>query len=623
MSAQLTTTDLLKALDARLPYSCPPKPYRDLGELREELALLMEYDEIVAQAEDASDPLRIAALHRIELMKSIPLGPEPEWFRALRFRAQIDLYFLGRVCGKRFTNSLHRPMLEHFVLKNPYKSIEDQSRVKDRLTMCFRGMFKSTASVLNCVQWVICFPNDIRIMILTSTLKLARKFISELKQYFIKAKNAQPTVFQTLFPEFVVQPQEHGAANEFTVNNRKSALKEPTAFAESIGSDAVGSHVDLAIFDDAESSENSATSEALENLNYKISMAKFLVDPGGFRDYIGTPYAANDVYAQLRNSVEGLQVFHKPVMEVKPQYSSVELRDLTEDQVVLAFPERMTWSVIKSAMRENIGVFQSQYMLNPSGENIPTFPIELLRGQTIKASDIPTDANSNYAIWDFAYSIGIKSDSSVGATVSQAPDGRAYVREVIHEKFLPEDLAEAVVECYMRYRHKIVIIEASLGAENLRPSIERIARLHGIEHIPLFFLKVQTKKNAKVGRIASLEPLLRSQRLMFSDEISCLSDLYEQFSYFGSASHDDIPDAIALLFESGYINQQPYRLEGDALRRTRTIEKVMQDAEIYARYFGSTGPAEPPISEQSLEPEWNNPPEDIYAVPGMSRIGGR
>jgi predicted phage terminase large subunit-like protein len=616
----LHTDHVLRAMDARFPYSKRTETTRDLAELRSELAVYMELDEVLSKAGEG-DPLKIAADHRIRLMQQVPEGPEPLWFRQIRWRCQIDSFFLGRaVCGKRFTNMLHRPLVEHLVLKNPKLPIEEQSAVKDRLTMCFRGAFKSTASILDCVQWIVDFPNDIRIVILTSTLKLAKRFIGELKQYFAKAKSARPTTFQAIFPEFVVLPEEHGLATEFTVKNRRSTLKDPTAWAASVGSDDVGSHCDLLILDDAESADNSATAEGLETLNYKISMARMLVDPGGYRQFIGTPYAPNDAYAQMRNSIEGLKIFYKPVMSVKPEYSSVELRDLTEDQVVLAFPERVTWAVIKDAMRENIGVFQSQYMLNPSGEHIPCFPIELLRGQTIKASDIPVEANCHFAIWDLAYSLGPKSDSSVGVTASQAPDGRVYVREVIHEKFLPEDLAEAIVENYARWRHKVVIIEASLGAENLRPTIERIARLNGIEHIPLFFLPVKTKKNAKVGRIASLEPLLRSQRLMFSDDISCLSELYEQFSYFGSATHDDIPDAISLLFESGYISQTPYRLEGESLRRTRTLESIMQDANMYERYFGSTGPAEPPLSEQQIEPEWNNPIDDIYAIPGMPQV---
>jgi predicted phage terminase large subunit-like protein len=619
----LHTDHVLRAMDARFPYAKKTETTRDLAELRNELSVYMELDQILSGAEDLSDPLKIAADHRIRLMQEVPDGPEPMWFRQLRLRCQIDLFFLGRaVCGKRFTNMLHRPLVEHLVLKNPKLPIEEQSATKDRLTMCFRGCFKSTASILDCVQWILCFPNDVRIVILTSTLKLAKRFIGELKQYFAKAKSARPTTFQALFPEFIVLPEEHGLATEFTVKNRRSGLKDPTAWAASVGSDDVGSHCDLLILDDAESADNSGTTEALEALNYKVSMARMLVDPGGYRQFIGTPYAPNDCYAQMRNSIEALKVFHKPVMSVKPEYSSKELRDLKEDEVVLAFPERVTWAVIKDAMRENIGVFQSQYMLNPSGESIPTFPIELLQSQTIKSCDIPVDANSTYAIWDLAYSIGPRSDSSVGVTASQAPDGRVYVREVIHDKFLPEDLALAIVDCYLRHRHKIVIIEASLGAENLRPTIERIARSQGVEHIPLFFLKTQTRrKNAKIGRIAALEPLLRSGRLFFSDDIACLSELYEQFSYFGSASHDDIPDAVALLFDSGYVSQQPYRLEGESLRRTRLIEDVMRDKHLYDRYFGPDH-GDVPVPDQPVEPEWDNPPDDIYAVPGMPRIGG-
>lgn len=619
--APLHSDDVLRAMDARFPYDRPAPISRDLKVLCDELSVYMELDEILAQAEDASDPLKIGADHRIRLMKEVPDGPEPLWFRQLRWRCQIDLFFLARaVCGKRFTNYTHRPLCEHLVLKNPNLSIAEQDEVKDRLTMCFRGFFKSTASILDCVQWIIDFPNDIRVVILTSTLKLAKRFIGELKQYFMCPKGAQPTTFQMLFPEFVVLPEEHGPVNEFTIKGRRSVLKDPTAWAASIGSDDIGSHCDLLIFDDAESAENSATAETLETLAYKVNMARMLVDPGGFRSWIGTPYALNDIYFQMRNNIEGLKFFYKPVMAAKPQYASKDQADWTEEDVVLAFPERLPWKVIQAAKREDPGVFQSQYMLNPSGSNVPTFSLELLQAATVRDSDIPIDPLVHYAIWDLAYTLGRKSDSSVGVTASQClTDGRVYVREIIQEKFLPEDQAEAIVDSYARHRHKVVIIEGSLGAENLRPTIERLARERGIQHIPLFFLPVNNRRNAKGGRVAALEPLLRSGRLLFSNAISCLTELYEQFHFFGTARHDDLPDCIGLLFESGYISQIPVPHSPDAMRRIQQAEQIIREHALYEHIFGT--PKESPLAETPIQPEFDESEiYDPYAIPGM---GGR
>jgi predicted phage terminase large subunit-like protein len=610
--APLHTDDLLRAMDQRFPYTRPTSPYRDLSELREELAVYLELDEVLSQAEDDSDPLKIGALHRIRLMKEVPDGPEPLWFRQIRWRAQIDLFFLARaVCGKSVTNYAHRALCEHFVLKNPHLRIEDQSSVKNRLTMCHRGFYKSTISILDAVQWITDFPNDIRIIILTSTLKLAKRFIGELSNYFVKAKNAQATVFQKLFPEFVIAPEERGLSTEFTIRDRKSSLKDPTAWAASETSEEVGSHCDLLILDDVETPKNTATPETLEGLIYRVGMVKMLVDPGGYSSTIGTPSCLNDLYDQMRRNVEGLKIFYKPVMTIKPEVSLKEEKDITESDVDIAFPERFTWSVIQHVKRENAAVFQSQYMLRPSGDSLPNFTLDLLQARTVKRENIPASL-VNYQIWDLAYSLGAKSDSTVGVNIGQdVGSGTAFVTEIIQEKFRPEDSAEAMVDLYVRTRPKVVIIEDSLGAQNLRPTIERVAFQRGVSDIPLFFMVPSRAKNAKRTRISLLEPLIRSGLLQFSDDLSCLTELYEQFCFFGSTSHhDDLPDAIAMAFESGYLSRSPAKLQGDALERTRQVEKILREKDIYDRIFGPM--ADPPPTQLPIVEEWDNPPVDIW-----------
>src|SRR5580704_4566139 len=81
----LHTDHVLMAMDRRFPYTKIIEATRDLVGLRDELAVYMELDSILVLSEDASDPLRIAAEHRIKLMKEVPNGPEPVWFRQIRW----------------------------------------------------------------------------------------------------------------------------------------------------------------------------------------------------------------------------------------------------------------------------------------------------------------------------------------------------------------------------------------------------------------------------------------------------------------------------------------------------------------------------------------------------------
>ncbi|MGC1415555.1 MAG: hypothetical protein WA817_09755, partial [Candidatus Acidiferrum sp.] len=313
--AVFSVDEVLHAMDARFPYNKPSSRMRTVEDLKDELAVYMELDEILAET-DELNPYGIAARHRIEMMKLVPTsGAEPMYFRQIRWRCQIDLFFLARaVCGKSFTNFTHRRMVEHLVQKNPKLSIADQDPIKDRLTMSPRGSFKSTISVLDIVQWVCCFPDELRCVVVTSVAKLAKRFIGELKQYFIKAEGAEPTTFQQLFPELVIEPSKDGKSAEFTVRDRKSGLKDPTVWAAAVSTDEVGSHCDLLVFDDAQSVENCGTPETMENLLYKVSMLRALLDPGGYRNFIGTPLAPGDLYFSMKNDLDGLKVLYEPAM---------------------------------------------------------------------------------------------------------------------------------------------------------------------------------------------------------------------------------------------------------------------------------------------------------------------
>ena len=610
--AVFSVEDVLHAMDQRFPYAKPSGIFRPLSEVREELAVYMELDEILAKTTEL-DPYGIAARHRIKMMEQVPAGPEPLFFRQIRWRCQTDLFFLARaICGKRFTNYTHRRMVEHLVLKNPLLSIQEQDEVKDRLTMSPRGSFKSTISVLDILQWIIGFPNDIRIMVVTSVTKLAKRFVGELKQYLIKAKDSEPTLFQMLFPEFVVPPSEDGRGSEYTVKNRKSGLKDPTLWAASVTSDEVGGHVDVLVFDDAQSVENCGTPETMENLLYKVSMLKALVDPGGYRQYIGTPLAPGDLYFSMKNNLDGLKVLYEPAMIRKPDSLSKNEEDCEEEDFTLLFPERLTWSFLQAAKKENLGVYRSQYLLDPRGVTEVTFPIELLVNQTIDQGQIP-DHVTHAIAFDLAYSQGPQADETVGAVAAIDIQGRTFIKKIIHGKFTPTEIADEIVSAFIEFHPLQIVIEASNGAMILESIIRQMAERRNVtEHIPLNFLKVNNKRGAKVSRISVLETLLKRSLLFFANDIDCLDELYKQFTEFGVTRHDDLPDAISLLFASGAAKLV-------AAAPDPAVEQQMLRDRSYQAFHDMIYPERPITPEVQLEEEFF--PEDLYDPYAVVGIG--
>jgi hypothetical protein len=161
----------------------------------------------------------------------------------MRLRCQTDILFLARLLGyDKVLDRVHGPVAELCVRKNPAIPIEDQTAVKERINLDPRGTFKTSLSITDSVQWIICFPN-IRICKLTATKPLAAAIAEEIRDHFVKAADAEPTDFQFLFPEFCISPSDKARAN--TPPRTARGLARKTVMAFSIETSISGWHFDV------------------------------------------------------------------------------------------------------------------------------------------------------------------------------------------------------------------------------------------------------------------------------------------------------------------------------------------------------------------------------------------
>jgi hypothetical protein len=142
----------------------------------------------------------------------------PEVRNEMRHLAQTNLWYLARyIIGNDWlVERTHKPVCDHFVQKDPDKEWDKQDTVKKRLLLYPRGSLKSTLNFIDTMQWILCFP-DIVIIILTAADDLATDFVEELKNYFLAEKDddtgawIRSTLFQALFPEFLaLKTQDQG-----------------------------------------------------------------------------------------------------------------------------------------------------------------------------------------------------------------------------------------------------------------------------------------------------------------------------------------------------------------------------------------------------------------------------
>ncbi len=608
-----------------------PAP-KSFTELFERARNYIQFDRAIAKfATDRGDQEVQASVRRMEIFDSHlstlkGLDPQLQVTGMLQFMCRTNLLFLGReVFNKAFTFFTHAPICNFFVQKDsawsdgkPTKPYYTQDDIKERLLLYPRGSFKSTIDIIDCAQWLVNFP-DIRILILAAESGLAVSFIGELKNYFYVPKGAEPTLFQKLFPEWVITSKTEGSEDQFicpcrTVGDDKK--KDPSAWANSILSNLPGWHCDLMKGDDVVNDKNSETKELIAKVIRKINYAESLIDPGGFKDLLGTPYAGSDLYAHTVASVEpaDLKKLATPARWLIPASQHKDERDCTDADWELLFEfdksgrPRLTNDFLNKRKRKDLGIYLSQYMLNASGTRKVKFTLELLTQRTISLEQLPHQLRY-YIFWDFAYGSKQANDYSVGAVVGLDDQNRAYVVEIFRDHYVESDLARAIVTSYQKYQPRLVCIENSNGAQFLEPTIRRYAEETGTAYIPLDFFKVDKSPNAKANRVGSVQPYLLGSMLFFMNTIDCLDDLYKEFKDFGTSTHDDIADAI-----SHYMRVLPAGTAEPngpgSKERAQEFDKALRQKDFYDLIY-QQGDYTPAVVEAPIEPE-PDPSSDLF-----------
>lgn len=515
----------------------------------------------------------------------------------LRYKCQTDLFFLGKtVLGKDLEEQPHREMCDFFTKKNPKVDIYETDVTKNRILQCPRGSFKSSVDVLDAVQWTICYPN-VRILVLTAEKKLAQAFAEEFRYYFEILDPDNPTEFQMLFPEHCVPASKREPSTEFTTPARTVFKKEPTLWANSIGSSLPGWHCDVLKCDDVVNNINAKEPEQVEKTVSAFNYARKLVDPGGYVDVVGTPYDPNDLYAFIQRNAEDLKVLSRPAWAVKADSKSKSPDELAEDDYDLYFPKRLSYKFLTKEKKYDINTFESQYLINAKAFSAQIFDRELLEKSIISWKSIPQQV-SYYAAWDLAYGQKINTDFTAGFVVAVDSNHRLYIIDGVRGRFSGADISYKIADFMRRYNLQMTGIEDMLGAQWLSPEIERAAQQVGV--VPkVHYIPVDKGKDAKMNRIVHLVTLMKERRLFFSDGLQNIEDVLTQFEKFTGSKNgkDDVPDCIS--FFPKFIPVFPQSLQENQINWKKIREEYFID-QVFSQ---ST-----PIPQQTV---YEEPPEII------------
>lgn len=519
-----------------------------------------------------------------------PTGINFERWLEVRDKCRKDLFYLGtKILGRDLLEQPHQEVCNFFVQKNfdgcyhqgytlndVHRKLAEQSEVRERLLLYPRGSYKSTIDGLDIVQWLLNVP-DIRILILTGEDTLGVAFLREIKHYFFLAKDAEPTLFHKLFPEYVLTGDVGVNTSEFICPARQHYQVSPSVWQNSVTASLSGWHCDLIKGDDVITDRNSAAPIPRANINQKYDSTFFLLDQWGFAESVGTRYAVDDWYGErLRRDIteSPIKVLCKPAWTPKPGYELIPLKELKEEMVTLLFPEKLTFKALRKELLRNEQLFRSQLLNEPSMGGFAPFDPVVLREHVIKSEEVPKDGQI-FVAWDWASSAKRGSDYSVGA-VGKVVGDALYIIEVICDRWRPSDLAYQIVLSAQRFSPRVLFVEDMPGSEFLKDEICRASYRLRYELPPMSW-RGERRLGAKEERIKGLQGLLAADRLFFVDG-PWLDDTLLMFErWIGGKTNkgrkDDIPDAIGMLQRFLPRASRPLEIEDQ-----KTPEEMAQQA---------------------------------------------
>lgn len=461
-------------------------------------------------------------------------------------RGKRDLWFLASAILQRvypdLTPRLHQPVCDFFVKKNPAKDIRVLDQDKNRLLIDARGHFKTTINLCDIMQWMLAYPN-ITIALFSGTEELTARMVDEIKQHFLQNGD-----FREIYPAWVPQKNlsSFGESGSFTLPNRTQIRREPTLSITTLKSTRAGGHYDIEKFDDVVHEQNSRNPKLNQETTRQWSSTLPLLNPGGYRDVIGTLYSYDCFYMPIIEKPKGWKVLVNGALRRDPDLPLFRPE-------AIRFPERFCVDANEDASKQNLqqiwrddpDLFASQYMNDPTSLASDQFALPKLKSHVIDRRDIPSTVNL-YMAWDLAYSTRDHSDYSVGVVAGYSPNGSLFVLDICRGRYAPNDVIDQIILQYRRWPVHHVGIEEDQAARMLMPGLEMRERQIGI-HIPVDLIPIKFGGMAPMQQILALGPLLEQHKLWFSSSANNLEECFREFSRYGKYAHDDICRAVSLM----------------------------------------------------------------------------
>lgn len=421
---------------------------------------------------------------------------------------------------------------------------------KRLLLMAFRACGKSTLVGLFCV-WLLMKSPDLRILVLSADLALAKKMVRNAKRILEKhplTKHLKPNAL------------DQWASDRFTVN-RETELRDPSILAKGITSNLTGTRADVIICDDVEVPKTSNTAEKRVFLRERLLELDYILMPEGTQLYVGTPHAFQSIYTEEGKDEAFLTGFSRMVLPVLNGRGESVWPERFPIDKIRAIEKRTGPAHFKSQMMcervsitdgyfsvEQLRIYESELLSREAGGQ----PVLSLEGRNLVSAS---------AWWDPSFGRE-GGDRSVLAIVYVDEEGEYWLHHLAQiktKKSVPEDEAtqqcRQVAELARKFFLPFVAVETN-GLGKFLPAILR--RELGQSGLACAVREITSTRPKAVRILESLDAVLAARALHVHKSVmrSPFSRELEDWQPTGNKGHDDCLDAVA-----GAIGLEPVRIK--------------------------------------------------------------
>lgn len=483
------------------------------------------------------------------------------------------------ILGMDFQDDPHTQLFKCFVQKRPGEDMvlsDLETQTKKRMILWPRGIFKTSAVIVDIVQSILNYPN-VRICFLTGGDSLAKRQLTRIRNIFEK-----PTPrFKFLFPEFCFRTIRNikvrefldkdetvpnpaawsdvqckiGTAHELTVPCRtKDIFAEPTFAISTARSVKAGSHFDLIYVDDLVNETNFRKTDALAKCYEDYLAVCPLLDPTGLMVVTGTRYSFGDTYERIQESAReeerlightiwkisirdcwSMGCLNCPHTDVYHEYDKNILQPpcgvlgcgcpgfKPNGSKGVLFPQtraldkRPIGHTLEFLEGEKIRLgeefFANQYENKPIATGAQVFTETLIGGQTLHdLGRIPPYSQS--------FTFGVGDLAYVGQAgrdysviyICRLFQGQIFLFDCLYGNWDSGQLAENTLNALTRHRPNVIYYEKFNGWEVYDKVIAAFAATNHVPKVPIQWEKGSQTPNAKLIRIGAIKGWLTSKR---------------------------------------------------------------------------------------------------------------